>query len=500
MKTGRKAVVIGAGLGGISAAISLAQAGFAVEVFEKNPQIGGKLNRLRTQGYTFDLGPSILTLPQFFERLFERSGRRMSDYFPIQPLRPHWRCFFEGSAALDLHPDPAAMDAAAERAAPGAAGEVRAFLEYAARQYDRISAGYFEEGLDTPLEILRFYGLREFLKFDFWHTMHGGVARRIRDPRLRDVFDFFIKYVGSSAYDAPGFMNCLPTIQFRHDLWYVPGGMYRIAEGLGQLMEELGIRVHLNCEVARILTAGRRATGLRLADGTEVWAETVVSNLEVVPACRDLLGASADDVRRLERRLEPACSGLVIDLGLDCQYEQLAHHNFFFSGNQREHFRSVFRKKELPHDPTLYVVSASRTDPTVAPPGCDGLKILPHIPYLTEERPYTRDDYLALKDRVIAKLERMGLTDLRRHIVVEHVWTPFDIEQMYHSNRGSIYGVVSNLWKNLAFKAPKQSPQFENLFFTGGSVNPGGGMPMVVLCGQQVARRAVAQAEGPSFG
>jgi diapolycopene oxygenase len=214
--------------------------------------------------------------------------------------------------------------------------------------------------------------------------------------------------------------------------------------------------------------------------------------MEVIPAHRELLKEDEKTVRRMERILEPACSGLVLDLGLDCKYEQLAHHNFFFSGNQKEHFKTVFRKKQIPHDPTIYLVAASRTDPTVAPEGCDCLKILPHIPYINDKNPYTREDYMALKERVLDKLERMGLTDLRKHTVFEHVWTPFDIQQNYYSNRGAIYGVVSNRWKNFAFKAPKQSRRYQNLFFTGGSVNPGGGMPMVVLCGQNVAKKVVA--------
>jgi diapolycopene oxygenase len=195
-------------------------------------------------------------------------------------------------------------------------------------------------------------------------------------------------------------------------------------------------------------------------------------------------------VRAMEKRLEPACSGVVIDVGLDCQYPQLAHHNFFFSGDQRQHFEDVFRRKRLPSDPTIYLVAASRTDPTVAPAGCDCLKILPHVPHLTENPP-SLEEYRQFKDRVLDKLERMGLKDLRRHTVYEHFWTPYDIQKQYLSNRGSIYGVVTDRFKNLAFKAPKQSTRYPNLFFVGGSVNPGGGMPMVVLCGQKVCDKIV---------
>lgn len=484
----KKVIVIGAGLGGLSAAITLAQAGYDVAVYEKNGQIGGKLNVLKAEGYTFDLGPSILTLPHIFERLFTRSGRKMSDYFSIRTVRPHWRNFFQDGMVIDLYPEPDRMAQEARKAGESTEA-VAAFLQYSSRLYDLIDSGYFERGLDNSRDFARFYGLSKFLQFDLFRTMHGGVRRFLRTRYLRDVFDYFIKYVGSSAYRAPAFMNCLPTIQFRYDLWYVDGGLYNIALGLQRLMGELGIAIHCNRLIARIEKESGRVTGITTSDGEFHAADIIVSNREVVPTYRTLLSEPPKFIRKLEKRLEPACSGLILDLGLDCQYPQLAHHNFFFSQDQRRHFDSVFRKKEFPSDPTIYLVAASRTDPTVAPPGCDCLKILPHIPYIDSQKPLSRDDYSRFKERVLDKLERMGLTDLRKHIVYEHVWTPIDIQEQYASNRGSIYGVVSDRFRNLAFKAPAQSEKYQNLFFVGGSVNPGGGMPMVVLCGQNVASK-----------
>ena len=483
-------IVIGSGLGGLSAAISLAQEGYQVTIHEKNPQIGGKLNVLKQKGYTFDLGPSILTLPHIFARLFERSGRNMCDYIPIRTVRPHWRNFFEDGKVVDLDPDPDRMAAEARKVGEDPAN-VQRFLKYSADLYDLVNAGYFEQGLDNAGDFRQFYGLSKFLKFDLFRTMHGGVCRYLKTRHMRDIFDYFIKYVGSSAYHSPAFMNCMATIQFRYDLWYVDGGLYHIALGLQRLMDELGVRVCLNSEVAEIRKENGRVTGMVTTDGTVHSADIIVSNMEVIPAYEKLLKADAALMSSLEK-FEPSCSGLVLELGLDRQYPQLAHHNFFYSDHQAEHFQTVFRKRQLPPDPTIYLVAASRTDPTVAPAGCDGLKILPHIPYIDDEHPLTREDYMALKERVIDKLERMGLTNLRQHVVFEHCWTPLDIREQYYSNRGSIYGVVSDRFKNLAFKAPKQSSLYPNLFFVGGSVNPGGGMPMVVLCGQNVAKKIVA--------
>ena len=491
-QNGKSAVIIGAGLGGISAALSLALEGYRVRLFDKNEKVGGKLNFLVQDGYTFDLGPSILTLPAIFEATFAKAGKKMADYVSIRTIRPHWRNFFEDGATIDLFPERERMAAEARKAGERPEA-IEAFLEYSGKLYDLVDSGYFKEGLDSAAEFRAFYGLSKFGQFDLFRTMHGGVRKRLRTRYFVDIFDFFIKYVGSSAHRAPAFMNCLPTIQFRHDLWYVMGGMYGLASGLERLMREVGVEIHLDTEVKRIrLTPdGRAACGVELADGSIIDADHVVSNMEVIPTYRRLLPDDPAFMKALEKRLEPACSGLVIDIGLDRQYPQLAHHNFFFSENQKVHFRTVFQKREVPDDPTLYLVAASRTDPAVAPAGCDCLKILPHIPYLDPDRPVGHGDYVALKERIYDKLERMGLTDLRKHIVTEHFWTPFDIEKQYYSNGGSIYGVVSDRYRNFAFKAPKTSTRYRNLFFVGGSVNPGGGMPMVFLCGQNVAKRVV---------
>ncbi|MDF1740181.1 MAG: phytoene desaturase family protein [Verrucomicrobiales bacterium] len=491
----KKVIVVGAGLGGLSAAISLKAEGFDVELIEKNEQIGGKLNFKEIDGFGFDLGPSIFTLPQFFEDLWERAGRKMSDYVRLQKVTPHWRNFFEDGKVIDLYEE---MDLMKEelKKLPGDLdknwSEFEAFLKYGREQYALTDEGYFAKGLDNVWEMLRHYGLRLMFKMDHSNTMSESIEKRLEDPYLRLIFEYFIKYVGSSAKDAPGYMNMMSLIQFDYGLWYVEGGMYNLAKGLGKLLDDLEIPVRLNSEVASIDQSGKRVTGVTLANGKTLPSDYVVCNMEVIPAYRKLLSEPPAFMKKLEK-FAPACSGLVIHLGTDKIYEQLAHHNFFYSQNQNKHFDSVFQQGKLPEDPTIYLVAPTRTDPSKAPPGHDNIKILPHIPPIDPDKPHTHEEYMALKERVIDKLERMGLTDLRKHTVVEDVLTPVDIERMYNSNGGSIYGVVSDWKKNQAFKAPKQSSKYRNLFFTGGSVNPGGGMPMVILCGQKAADRVVKE-------
>ncbi|GHC58131.1 diapolycopene oxygenase [Roseibacillus persicicus] len=479
----------------MSAAISLRAEGYEVEVFEKNPQMGGKLNVLEQDGFTFDLGPSIFTLPAIFEDLFKRAGKKMEDYVQLDSVTPHWRNFFEDGLVLDLFEEKDLMRRELDKL-PGDPEqhwkELQGFLDYAREQYEVLDSGYLKEGLDGLWEFLRHYGLGKIGRdIDYRPTMSEAITQRISDPAMRSIFEYFIKYVGSSALAAPGYMNMMPIIQFDYGLWYVRGGMYKLAEGLTKLMEEMGIKVHLSADVTAITRDGKAVNGIALADGSAHPFDIVVSNMEVVPTYEKLLGEPQKFIRKLDK-FKPACSGLVIHLGTDRVYPELAHHNFIFSQNQHKHFRTVFEKGQLPDDPTLYVVAPTRTDPSKAPAGCDNIKILPHIPPLSDDGSITHDDYLALRERVLDKMERVCTPDLRKHIVTEDLLTPVDIERMYRSNKGSIYGVVSDWKLNRGFKAPKTSTKYKNLYFCGGSINPGGGMPMVVLSGQKVADRIIA--------
>ena len=488
----KSVIVIGGGLGGLSAAISLAQKGYAVSLYEQNSHLGGKLNRLEQDGFGFDLGPSILTMPHIFERLFAGSGKRMVDYVPMTRLNREWRSFFPDGTVLDLFGNLQLMEHGNPSLTRKDIQEYYAFLKYAKVLYDTTEDGYFAEGLDTTKEVIAHHGLFTSLKgFDLSSTMYDAIAKRIRNPHLRDMLSYFIKYVGSSPYEAPAVLNMMIYMQHVQGCWYVPGGMHKLAEGLTQLASEVGVQLHTSMGVVQAHTnKEKQITSIELADGTLHKADYYVSNMEVIPFYKKMVDVAPNFVRKLEKKFEPSSSGLVLHLGVNKLYPNLNHHNFFFSENLREQMDKVFNKHELPDDPTLYVVNTNKTDPSQAPAGHENLKILPHIPYI-QDNPFTPDEYLQLEARVIAKLERMGLPGLREHIVTRDVWTPHDIEQKYGSDRGAIYGTVSDKKKNKGFKHSKQSELYDNLYFVGGTVNPGGGMPMVTLSGQQVCNKIV---------
>lgn len=243
--------------------------------------------------------------------------------------------------------------------------------------------------------------------------MFDAIEKRISNEKLQKMLAYFIKYVGSSPYDAPAILNMMIYMQHQQGIWYVPGGMHKIAEGIVKLGQELGVQFYTNQEVVRLNKAEGRVTAAELADGRMVEADYYISNMEVIPAYENLLEEDVKFTQNLEKKFEPASSGFVVHLGVKGEYPQLAHHNFFFSKNLEKNFEQIFHTQELPDDPTIYLVNVNKTDESQTVPGYENIKILPHIPYIPDN-PFTEEQYQAFENRVYDKLERMGLTDLRK--------------------------------------------------------------------------------------
>jgi len=487
----KKVVIIGGGLGGLSAAISMAAVpGYEITLIEKNKHLGGKLNVKDVHGFSFDLGPSILTMPHLFENLFIKHKRKMVDYIQIEPVRPHWRNFFEDGTTIDLTHKIEDMLSNKTLTASDVE-DLKAYYAYTEKIYGVSAMVAFDNQLENTWEAMRFKpSVSIFQNMDYFSTMDQGVRRYIKNPYLIDILNYFIKYVGSSPYDAPALMNLLPYIQWKYDLWYVKGGMFNISNGLFKLIQELPqIKIRTESEVVSVEKQNQTISNIYLKSGETLQADLIISNMEAIPFYEKITKESKGFIARYQRKFEPACSGFALHLGTNKVYPQLAHHNFFYSNNSKVNFNNIFHRHQLNPDPTIYLVAPMRTDPSQGPKGGDIIKILPHIPYLDPSKPFTKEDYQKFKITILDKLERMGLTDLRKHIVVEELWTPEIIQDMYYSNRGSIYGVVASKKKNMGFKIPKRSKLYRNVYFVGGSVNPGGGMPMVVLSGQQVVEQ-----------
>ncbi|MFP4287416.1 MAG: phytoene desaturase family protein [Candidatus Izemoplasmataceae bacterium] len=485
----KNVVIVGGGLGGMSAAIALAKysSEYDITLIEKNAHLGGKLNVTTQEGFTFDLGPSIFTMPFIFDNLFKIHGKKREDYLDLEAVRPHWRTFFPDGKILDLEKNIQAMKEAPSNLTDADINDLKNYLAYGKMVYDFTDQTLFKNQSEKQLDTLKYYPPLKIIKdSDYFKTMDGGVNRFIKNPYLKDALNFFIKYVGSSPYDAPAVMNLLPYIQWEFDLWYVKGGMFNLSVGLEKLMRELGIKIITNVKVKSAIKQDKTITRLHLDNDESIDADLVVSNMEVIPFYEQITQEKSHHIEKIRKKYTPSCSGFALHLGLDKQYDQLRHHNVFFSEHPKKHFDTIFHQNRLPSDPTIYLVAPLKTDPSQGPKNHEIIKILPHIPHIPKDQPFTQEEYDAFKETILLKLERMGLKDLRKHIVTETLWTPETIQATYESTQGSIYGVVADKKKNMGFKNPKQSIFYDNLYFVGGSTNPGGGMPMVVLSGMQV--------------
>ncbi|ADH98621.1 phytoene desaturase family protein [Salisediminibacterium selenitireducens] len=484
----KKAIVIGGGLGGLSAAISLKGKGFDVEIIEKNETLGGKLNRRSGKGFTFDTGPSILTMPWVLEELFTRVHRRVEDYMTIERIEPQWRTFFEDGTSIDVTGDLPDMIKEMGKVAPDSAGSFAQFFTYSEQMYQLCMKSFYKTSIPGLNEFRKLHNFKELMAMDPFHTVADHTKKHFDNKYLEQLFNFFVMYVGSNPYQSPAILNQLIYVQLGLGIHYVKGGMYGIAQGMERVLEELRVPVKTGMAVSHIKTEGEKATGVVTEDGAFHAADLVVSNLEAIPAYQTLLpqkGPAKKEAKKLSKTYEPTVSGLVLLLGTDRTFDVTKHHNFFFSEDPEKEFRQIYEEGIPADDPTVYIGVSSKSDPSQAPDGKENLFVLTHVPPKTLAKKDTNwEDYRKV---VLDKLERMGMTGLRESIEFEYRFTPDDLEELYGANGGSIYGIASNKATNGGFKIPAQSNLYDNLFFTGGSTHPGGGVPMVTLSGQLTA-------------
>ena len=497
-------VVVGGGLAGLSAAVELRGRGARVTLVEANDHLGGKMNVLEDSGYTFDMGPTILTLPEVLCGIIRRAGREVSDMIELVRLDPQWRLFYEDGTTLDLKDSLDAMAAHLDDALPGsgAGQDFRSFMAYA-RRMNRLSRSVFlYRDVGGVRDVMRGtpMGDRQIMFDAMAMRLHSTVAKtiekHIRDPRVRQMTEHFLQYVGSSPYLAPTILTMIASAQLDQGCWYAKGGTRQVARTVETLARESGVELRTSQRVKKIRTENGSAVGVELEGGETIRADAVVSNCDVQRTMRDLIDTpdAEREHRSIAKHHEPACSGVVLYLGLDRRYEHLAHHNFLFSADSRAEFGDLYHRGVPADDPTLYIAAPSRTDPNQAPPGGEALYILVHTPYIREGsiQGKTREFLDAYRPVIMRKLARFGMEDIEDHIVVEHSLLPRGIEQRYNAEGGAIYGLASHGRLRGGFKPRNTSKVLDNLFLAGGSVNPGPGVPMVLMSGVTAANSCAA--------
>ena len=480
--------VIGGGLGGLAAACTLAARGFSVVLFEKNEWLGGKAAVLEQDGFRFDMGPTILTLPSVLRRIFAEAGRELDDSLDLVRLDPQWRSFFEDGSVLDLHSEMAKMRATLAQFSPAtdAADGYERFLALSERLH-RISQNWFfyrpVGGLRDMFnagQMVQAGTLGDVLAMRMGRSVAGTVRSFVTDKRVAQMVDHFTQYVGSAPAASPAVLCGIAHMQTSEGIWYPRGGTSEIPRALVRLATELGVEMETGCDVRGIVTEAGAVRGVELADGRVVRLDAVVSNSDAVRTHRELLGGVKEFERR--RRYEPACSGVVLYLGLKRRPEQLLHHNFVFSRDPEEEFEFIYRRGEPAPDPTCYVCAPAWTDPAVAPKGGEALYVLVHTPYLRPGQDW-RAMFPGYRRVILDKLRSTAGLDLEHDIVTESALTPQDIHERYHVLNGAIYGLASHGRFTGAFKPANRSPDVRGLYLAGGSAHPGPGMPMVLMSG-----------------
>jgi diapolycopene oxygenase len=481
--------VIGGGLAGLAAACTLAARGHRVVLFEKNEWLGGKAAQFEQDGYRFDMGPTILTVPRVLERIFPAAGVARADRLDLRRIDPQWRCFFEDGSVLDLKQDMPEMRETLERYAPGSAAGYEDFIGMSAKLHEVSEKFFFwrsVEGIGDTLDFKKnadLDTLRDVLSLRMGTTVAGQIRQRVKDKRVAQMLDHFVQYVGSSPYGSPAVLCSIGHMQTNDGVWYPMGGTRAVPLALEKLGRELGVVYRTSTGISKIHAQDGQVSAVETDDGEIIEVSAVVSNMDSVRTYRELVGGkpAAGFAKRWKR--DPACSGVVFYLGLDRAYPHLAHHDFVFSRDPEEEFDFIYGRGEPAPDPTCYVAAPSCTEPGVAPPGGEALYILVHTPYL---RPHHDWNAMlpAYRKVIFDKLARTaGLTDLQDRIRVERVLTPQDIHERYRVLNGAIYGLASHGRFFGAFKPGNRSRDLAGLYLAGGAAHPGPGMPMVLMSG-----------------
>jgi diapolycopene oxygenase len=494
--------VIGSGLAGLSAACTLAARGYTVDVFDKNPWLGGKAAVLSEQGFRFDMGPTILIQPSVLRRIFCEAGRRLGDYIEMVRLDPQWRCFFDNGSVLDLKHDVREMAASLDTRAPGMGAKYIQFMELSEKLHDISDRFFFWKPVGSIRDTFQIGGafqasvLKDVIRMRLGQTVGGTIRSFIDDPQVAQMLDHYVQYVGSAPDNSPAILCSIGHMQAQEGIWYPLGGTRAVPEALVKLGKELGVTYHPSTEVERILIEGGKVVGLTTTRGESISFDAVVSNEDAVRTYRELIGGPIAEAFNKRREYEPACSGVVLYLGLSKRYEHLAHHDFVFSRDPHEEFHHIYDLGEPAPDPTCYLASTSATEPATAPEGGDALYVLVHTPYLRPGQDWKKM-LPAYRQVILDKLKRTaGLTDIEERIVFERALTPQDIHDRYKVLNGAIYGLSSHGRWNGAFKPSNASRDVDGLFLAGGAAHPGPGMPMVMMSGWIAADAVDARYRG----
>jgi len=475
-------VVVGAGLGGLACAIHLAAAGREVVVVEREHYPGGRAGKLAVDGYEFDTGPTVLTMPELLEELLATLGESMSDWLSLAPLEPAYRAHYPDGSTLDVHTDTARMAGEISRlCGPREADGYLRFVEYARKLWALERRDFIERNLDAPTDLLTLNLLRLVAAGGFGR-LQPRIDRYFADPRTRRIFSFQSMYAGLSPHDALALYAVISYLDTVAGVYFPRGGIHAVPRALAGAAEKHGVEFRYGTTVSNVVVRGGRARGVRTADGGFIAADVVVLNPDLPVAYRDLLGQKPPRLR-----YSPSC--VVLHVGSTQEYRQIAHHNIHFGRAWKDTFDEVINKGRLMSDPSILVTNPSRSDPTVAPAGRQTYYVLAPVPNLAHRTLDWRSGLAGIYQQdLVDTLEQRGYLGFGAGAEVTRMITPADWADQGMA-AGTPFASAHTLWQTGPFRPGNLHPALPNVVFVGSGTQPGVGVPMVLMSGKLAAQR-----------
>ena len=476
MQESRKIAVVGSGIGGIAAAVRMSLKGFRVDVFEKNKIPGGKFNQIHQDAFRFDTGPSLFTLPHLIEELFEIAGKNTGDHFRYRPLNNLCKYHFSDATTINAWSDP---DAFAEEVFEKCGEDPRALRNYLAeaeKLYNLSSGVFLFSAFHKVSHLFRQENAQTALnlhKLDAFKTLHKRNASRFQSPQLIQLFDRYATYNGSSPFKAPATMKVISHLEHNSGGFFPEKGMYDIIQQLYDLALELGVKFHFESPVDQILIKNGKVNGLK-CHGENICYDLIISDVDVFSLYEKLL--PDHKLKRRIRRAELSSSAMIFYWGIQPELPDMELHNILFSGDYEEEFKMIFDRKEIFHDPTVYIFISKKVVPDDAPDGAANCFVMINTP---GDFGQNWDEMLAnARKHIIAKINRSLGIKIQDRIIFEKVATPQSIARNTSSYRGALYGPSSNSMMAAFNRHANFSNRIKGIYFCGGSVHPGGGIPL----------------------
>lgn len=485
--TKKKIIVVGAGVAGLASAIRLQHAGYDVEIYEKEKMAGGKMHQIKKDGYTFDLGPTIVMMPELYREVFELCDRNPDDYIPMERIDPMYSVFF-GDQPKDRYDMSSDLVKLTETLEKFSDEDAKGFMFYLQEIYKRFLVAkehFIQQPFRNKSDFYNVKTIKKGLELKTLDAADAFISKYIKNDRLRQMISFQTLYIGISPFNGPSLYTMIPMIEFLYGVWFIKGGMYTMAKSMERLFLELGGKVHYEENVEEILISDKQAYGIR-SNGREVLSDYVVCNADFPFAMKNLVKDRKAKGKYTDKKIDNmkySCSCFLMYLGMDRKYDEVDQvHNFIFNEGLEENLNDIFSGKKL-DQASFYVYIGSKADPTLAPEGKDGLYILVPVSELSVSDYEWNDETVQYyRNYVLKSLQKIkGFENIENEIVSETYMTPPDFEEKFNAYNGACFGLQPTLAQSNHMRPQAKATHCENLYFTGSSTHPGAGVPIVLL-------------------